>query len=230
MRTYKDIRAYWEVYAAEFRLWKLKMLSGIYENMPEFRFNPNHDPTNGRFTSGGGSSSKDLTGGEVGGIIKSGSDNVTISAIEHPIEQQHTGKGNPNAILTFDIDLNNRQKELLDSLPEYDSRITVSKEAVNMADLSALTAKTGDEFAMFTKGSERTIIRGNSKMVNTGIDEAKQFAEQGYKWSGHTHPGLDFLCMQPSDGDYEILDCFEQKISVIYNSKGDFRTFEKRGE
>lgn len=70
MRTYKDIRAYWEIYAAEFRLWKLKMLSGIYENMPEFRFNPNHDPTNGRFTSGGGSSSKDLTGGEVGGIIK----------------------------------------------------------------------------------------------------------------------------------------------------------------
>ncbi len=64
----------------------------------------------------------------------------------------------------------------------------------------------------------------------TGIDEAKQFAEQGYKWSGHTHPGFDFLCMQPSDGDYEILDRFNQKISVIYNSKGDFRTFEKRGE
>lgn len=155
---------------------------------------------------------------------------MTISAIEQPIEQQHTGKGNPNAILTFDVDLNNRQKELLEGLPEYDSRIIVPKESVNMSDLSALTAKTGDEFAMFTRGNERMVIRGNSIMVNTGINEAKQFAEQGYKWSGHTHPGFDFLCMQPSDGDYEILDCFNQKISVIYNSKGDFRTFEKRGE
>ena len=85
MRTYKDIRAYWEIYAAEFRLWKLKMLSGIYENMPEFRFNPNHDPTNGRFTSGGGSSSKDLTGGKVGGIIKS----EEVSQLEQAKKRDH---------------------------------------------------------------------------------------------------------------------------------------------
>ena len=97
-----------------------------------------------------------------------------------------------------------------------------------MADLSALTAYTGDEFAMFTKGNERIIIRGNSIKVNIGISEADKLAKDGYKWSGHTHPGIDYLSMQPSDGDYAILDCFKQKISVIYNSKGDYRTFEKR--
>lgn len=152
---------------------------------------------------------------------------MNISAIEQPIEQQHTGKGNPNAILTFDSPLNNRQKELLESLPEYDSRITVPKEMVNMADLSALTARTGDEFAMFTKGSERLIVRGNSIKVNIGIDEAKQFAKQGYKWSGHTHPGVDRLCLQASSGDMDILECFDQEVSAIYNSKGDFQTFER---
>lgn len=100
---------------------------------------------------------------------------MSISAIEQPIEQQHTGKGNPNAILTFDMSLNNRQQKLLDSLPGYDSRAVVPKESVNMSDLSALTAKTGDEFAMFTKGGERLIIRGNSSKVNIGLDEAKNF-------------------------------------------------------
>ena len=97
-----------------------------------------------------------------------------------------------------------------------------------MTDLSALTAYTGDEFALFTKGNERFVIRGNSVSVNIDIEQAKQMAEQGYRWSGHTHPGTDYLCMQPSDGDYSILACFKHQITVIYNSKGSFRTFEKR--
>lgn len=169
------------------------------------------------------------------GIMKlKGEDNMTIASIEKPIElpieQRNTGKGNPNAILTFGIDLNNRQKIILDKLPDFDSRIIVKKKSINMADLSAFTASTGQEFAMFTKGEERLIIRGNEKMVNISVDDAKKLAELGYKWSGHTHPGMDFLCMQPSDGDYSILNCFKQNNAVVYNSKGDFRTFEKRSE
>ncbi len=159
--------------------------------------------------------------------MKVGSGGVTIKSIDSPIEQQHTGKGNPNAILTFDTALNNRQQELLDSLPEFDSRVTVPRESVNMTDLSALTAKTGDEFAMFTKNNERLIIRGNSTMVNIGIEQAKELAAKGYRWSGHTHPGVNINCMISSPGDHAILDCFEQNVSVIYNSKGQFRTFEK---
>lgn len=148
--------------------------------------------------------------------------------IENPIEQKHTGKGNPNAVLTFRIELNNRQKQLLERLPYFNSRLTVNKDKVNMTDLSAMTAQTGHEFAMFTKGTERLIIRGNEHMVQIDIDEAMLLAENGYRWSGHTHPGTDFLCMQPSDGDYAVLNCFSQNNSVIFNSKGDFRTFEKR--
>jgi len=187
-----------------------------------------HGYFTGSYSDGaGGSGGKGLDKSGGSGIIKSGSDDVTISSIDKPIEQQHTGKGNPNAILTFDVPLNNRQQALLDSLPEYDSRVTVSRESVNMADLSALTAKTGDEFAMFTKGGERLVVRGNSTKVNINVDEAKRLAEQGYRWSGHTHPGVDINVMIPSSGDKEILKCFPQDISVIYDSKGNFRTFEK---
>lgn len=168
-------------------------------------------------------------------IIKAeGEDKMTIGSIEKPIEtpieQRNTGKGNPNAILTFGIDLNNRQKAILEQLPEFDSRIIIKKKSVNMADLSAFTANTGHEFALFTKGNERLIIRGNENMVAISIDDAKKLADLGYKWSGHTHPGIDFLCMQPSDGDYSILKCFKQNNAVLYNSKGDFRTFQKRSE
>lgn len=152
---------------------------------------------------------------------------MTISSIELPIEQKHTGKGNPNAIVTFDMPLNNRQRKLLERLPEYDSRIIVPKKSVNMADLSALTAKTGDEFAMFTKGNERLVIRGNSYMVNIGVEMAEILAADGYKWSGHTHPGTDSYCMQASTGDMDILRRFKQEMSVVYNSKGVFSTFYK---
>ena len=164
-------------------------------------------------------------------IIDLGSEKMSISSIEKPIdfpiEQRNTGKGNPNAILTFDVELNNRQKKLLESLPDYDSKVTVRKTDVNMKDLSALTAATGDEFAMFTKGNERLIIRGNAYRVNIDVGAANKLAQDGYKWSGHTHPGIDINCSMPSSGDKEILKCFEQNESVIYDSKGQYRTFEK---
>ncbi|MCM1333562.1 MAG: hypothetical protein NC084_01765 [Bacteroides sp.] len=152
---------------------------------------------------------------------------MTISSIEFPIEQKHTGKGNPNAIIMFDVSLNNRQNRLLEKLPEYDSRVIVPRRSVNMADLSALTAKTGDEFAMFTKGKKRLIIRGNVFKVNIDTDEAERLSKEGYKWSGHTHPGVTMLCLLPSDGDKRILKHFSQEVSAIYNSKGKSSTFGK---
>ena len=152
---------------------------------------------------------------------------MTIRSIDMPIEQRNTGKGNPNAVLTFGVELNNRQKELLGKLPGYDSRIIVEKDSVNMTDLSALTAYTGDEFAMFTKGNERLIIRGSQTSVNIDTYQAKALAGEGYRWSGHTHPGNDTFCLLPSHGDKEILRVFKQSTSSIYNSKGQFATFGK---
>ena len=162
-----------------------------------------------------------------GDIISAGSNAVTISSINKPIEQRNTGKGNPNAILLFNVELSNRQKRLLDKLPNYDSKVIVDKSDVNLADLSALTAKEGVEFAMFTKKNERLIIRGNEYMVNIDEQLAKKLSKEGYRWSGHTHPGDTMFVLFASDGDKQILKCFNQLRSVIMNSKGQFNVFRK---
>lgn len=101
---------------------------------------------------------------------------MTISSIDSPIEQRNTGRGKPGAILHYDVSLNNRQQILLDRMPEYDSRILVPKKSVGMVDLAALTAKTGDEFSMFTKGAERLIVRGDYVHVNITQREASKLA------------------------------------------------------
>ena len=160
-------------------------------------------------------------------IILENVKSVSINSIELPIEQRNTGKGNANAVLIFDVDLNNRQEKLLESLPFFNSKCIVRKNKINMTDLAALTAKTGDEFAMFTRRNERLIIRGDKRKVDIDIDKAQELAKNGYKWSGHTHPGDTFNCMFPSDGDKIILRQFKQENSVIYNSKGQFATFGK---
>lgn len=168
-----------------------------------------------------------LTGSGKSGIIKLRGDGV--STIRQPIEQRNTGKGNPNAMLHFDRPLNNRQARLLEQLPEFDSRVTIRRKDVNMRDLAALTANTGDEFAMFTRNGERLIVRGNGYMTNITVEQAAEMAAAGYRWSGHTHPGIDYLSTQPSDGDYLILFEFKnQRNSLIYNARGEFRTFERR--
>ena len=125
----------------------------------------------------------------------------------------------------FGKELNNRQKKILEQLPKYDSQKVFTKEEVSMIDLSALTSHTGDEFAMFTRGSQRLIIRGDEISVNINIDKAIELAENGYKWSGHTHPGTDLLCLQASEGDLDVLTAFNQEFSVIYNSLGQHLVF-----
>jgi hypothetical protein len=155
---------------------------------------------------------------------------VDKNSIHSPIEQgrRNTGQGRPSAILHTGSPLTDRQQALLCQLPEYDSRVTVKKNDVSMKDLSALTAKTGVEFAMFTRKQERLIVRGDTTHVNITPDKATVLSAQGYKWSGHTHVGLhDGWELSASDGDYDVLSAFSQKESVIYNVIGKYRTFEK---
>ena len=144
------------------------------------------------------------------------------------INSRNTANGRPAAIALLGIELNKRQQKLLDQLPEFSSQVTVKKSEVSMIDLSALTAKTGDEFALFTKGGERLVVRGNPTSVDIGIEKASQLAYNGYIWSGHTHPGFDLLSLFASDGDIAVLEAFGQEESVIYNSLGQYSRFYRR--
>ena len=154
---------------------------------------------------------------------------VDENSINSPIEQgrHNTGQGRPSAILHAGTPLTVRQQALLDRLPEYDSRVTVEKNDVSMKDLAALTAKTGAEFAMFTRKRERLIVRGDATHVNISQDNAVALNAQGYKWSGHTHAGLyGGWELSASDGNIAILSRFDQKESVIYNTMGEYKTFQ----
>lgn len=143
------------------------------------------------------------------------------------IEKRSGARGNSSAVLHFGIPLSSRQKFILNLLREYDSRCLISRKKIKLSDLSALTAATGDEFAMFTKGKTRLIIRGNKTSVNVSKAYAKLLCMQGYRWSGHTHPRIDDICLMPSDGDKEVLNEFKQNNTAIYNSIGKWYILEK---
>lgn len=73
------------------------------------------------------------------------------------------------------------------------------------------------------------IIRGNTDSVAIDLGKARELNDLGYRWSGHTHPGVAVNVLQASEGDYEVLKQFKQLHSVIYDSTGRFMMFE-RGE
>ena len=50
-------------------------------------------------------------------------------------------------------------------LPGDKAKAIFDKRDVSMLELDALTAKTGNEFAMFTLHNERLVIRGNERRV-----------------------------------------------------------------
>ncbi len=147
--------------------------------------------------------------------------------IGRPIEQRNTAKGKPDAILHYAKPLNNRQARLLAALPNFDSRVVLNKKDVNMRDLAALTAETGDEYALFTRKNKRLVIRGDAARTNVTVEDAQRLAAEGYKWSGHTHPGEGVNVLLASDGDMEVLRQFHQSFSAIWDWHGNFNIFDR---
>jgi len=141
--------------------------------------------------------------------------------------------GNPAAITRGVGKLSSGQKRVLEKLPNYGDKVLVPKRSFGVRDLAALTAETGDEFAMFTTGGRRLIMRGNSGTVPVTPSLGREFAAKGYRWSAHTHP-IDPLRrkvgdMMASPGDIDVLDVFPQPQSMIYGSHGEYRRFGASG-
>jgi hypothetical protein len=138
--------------------------------------------------------------------------------------------GNPRAIVRGLGSLSKQQQRVLSQLPNYGSRTIVPKRAFGSRDLSALTAQTGDEFAMFTTGGRRMVIRGDFRSVPIGEVDATQLAGMGWRWSAHTHPGTSIQVLRSSGGDRAILNYFSNSRSAIFNSLGDRILFTPAGD
>jgi hypothetical protein len=82
-------------------------------------------------------------------------------------------------------DLSPYQASVLARLEGYGSSAITPKRGFGLNDLAALSAKTGNEFAMFTTGGRRMIMRGDATTVPITLERA-----QG--------PRLALVCSYPS--------------------------------
>ena len=148
------------------------------------------------------------------GLIKGLSDGVIIS----------TPNQNYRAIAMGVESLSPAQATVLAELPSYGSSTIVKKSLFGQNDLVALSAATGEEFAMFTTGGRRLIVRGNTTSIPIDINKAKVLGEQGWRWSSHVHPDGSLISSQ---GDRVIIQFFRNKKSGLSEPYGHRSMFNK---
>lgn len=141
--------------------------------------------------------------------------------------QRNQATGRASAIRLMDADLNKRQKKVLERLNKAGDSLVSTKSQIKTKDIAALTAKENVEFALFTKGNKRMIVRGTQFETPVGEQRLRQLAADGWKFSAHTHPTTGEWSMMPSPGDMDVLYLFKQGQSVIYNASGEFKLFFK---
>jgi len=126
-------------------------------------------------------------------------------------------------------ELSKRQMLVLEKLSKPNTLLKVNKSDLNVRDLAALTAKTGDEFAMFTLGNRRLILRGNQEGIRIK-NILPKLQSQGWRWSAHTHPGTKDILLNASGfpGDRQVLELLNQERSLILNSTGRKNVFDMK--
>ena len=127
-------------------------------------------------------------------------------------------------------ELNVLQMAALNQLPEFGSLAILHNKSFGQRALAALTATTGDEFAMFTTGGRRLVVRGDYKSVPITPDMGVDLAAMGWKWSSHTHPGLDASVLRSSIGDQAVLGGMQGNQSAMLNSLGVHGRFTPSGD
>ncbi|WP_224365459.1 RHS repeat-associated core domain-containing protein [Hyalangium versicolor] len=122
-----------------------------------------------------------------------------------------------------------RQAKLLAQISSPGESVLVRKSDVNLTDLSALTNYSKAEFGMFTLGGRRMVFRGTPGNLGISSEKIHELALDGWRFSGHTHPGVTNTVLNASPDDRNVLRLFNemgtQKRSAILNSQGKLRTF-----
>lgn len=115
--------------------------------------------------------------------------------------------------------LSARQVEIHEQLSRQGSIGTFPRKKVSMADLRSIGQVTGDEYSMFTLGSQRTIIRGYGNEISVSSNMLDELlAGKHGKWSGHTHP--PGYSITPGPVDRPLLQQMGQQRSAIWGNDG----------
>ena len=122
-------------------------------------------------------------------------------------------------------ELKKRQQFILDKIPEAGNWEIFKTNEIHIRDLAALTAKTGREFACFTKGNKTIVIHGGSITWSIPDEALEEIMKKQYTWKAHSHPTLGNLIA--SDEDINTLKLFTwQKKSIIIDLNGKSVEFD----
>jgi YD repeat-containing protein len=140
-----------------------------------------------------------------------------------------TSSSRLRAISAGAAELSPRQASVLEQLGGYGSRTIVPKRGFGQSDLAALGAATGDEFAMFTIGGRRLLVRGDSGGVPISLldGSAEALASKGWRWSSHVHSDGTVIS---SAGDRAVLSLFGNPRSAILTPSGPRGLFNSQGD
>ena len=115
------------------------------------------------------------------------------------------------------VPLKEKQQKIYFAISERGSSVILRKKEVALEDLAALTAFSGDEFAIFTKGYRRMVVHGTPTGCNIYGKDADLLLNEQWEWTGHSHPTTGKRVL-PSNDDIKTLSRFTwQKKSSIIN-------------
>ena len=114
-----------------------------------------------------------------------------------------------------DVTLRKGHRELLNLVPNVGEWTELRNKQVNIQDLAALTASTGDEFALFGNGTSKILIHGGTTW-NIPEDAWEIIMSEQYEWQAHSHPTF-YGKTQASINDRNTLAMFtwQEKSSII---------------
>lgn len=106
----------------------------------------------------------------------------------------------------------------METIAERFSWTEVPTETADIYTLAALTARTGDEFAMFARGNVKIIMHGvgtNGIPWTLPKDLARRVFDEQLRWTGHSHPTTMDLRAPQEDRDTLRVFTWQKKSTIV---------------
>ncbi len=113
------------------------------------------------------------------------------------------------------ISLRKKQKEVLSKIPKAGNWGYFRNKEIDTEDLAALTAATGDEFALFKGDNGKIVIHGSSIKWNIPKDAWDEIERGHMIWVSHSHPTMTNLTESPEDIDTLKMFTWQKKSTII---------------
>lgn len=113
------------------------------------------------------------------------------------------------------VTLRKNHKRLFEKVKNRGDWVELRKKQLKITDLAALTAYTGDEFAIFTGNNKKILVHGSKKWIISG-ELWHTIRDNKYIWEAHSHPTFMGKII-PSEEDIQALSLFtwQRKSSIV---------------